>query len=329
TLRADLAAQTLAKGDRLILIASTSELLSLNAREDLRVGDRGAGEAGGVVVEAIVAPARRDDGARIADLALARRFGVRVLGAHRHKHIPGPDLGNVRLRAADRLLLQGPAEGFDQLAIEADLVAISRPTGRAFRRAHAPLAVGALAAVVALAAFDVADIGVLALIAAAGLLLARAIDSDEAWSSIEGGVLVLLISMLIVGKGLENSGALKLIVGALAPRLADLPPIVVIAAFYALASLLTEIVTNNAVAVVLTPLAIGLAQQLGFDPRPAIVAVMFGASASFATPIGYQTNTLVYGAADYRFVDFLKIGVPMNLVVGAACVAAIWLFFPA
>lgn len=328
-LRANIRDMTLAKGDALIVIGSTSELLTLNDNENVSVGGKRLGAARGrVVIEAVVAPHRRDVGMRIADLGLGRRFGVRVLGAHRHRHIPGPDLANVRLRPADKLLLEGPAEGLDQLSQEADLVSVTRPTGRAFRRAHAPVALGALAAVVALAALGVADIAVLAMIAVVVLLALRTIDSDEAWSSIDGGVLTLLFSMLIVGQALDNSGAVRLVVETLAPTLRGLPPILIVAAFYVLASFLTEIVTNNAVAVVMTPIAVALAQQMGFDPRPLVVAIMFGASASFATPIGYQTNTLVYGAADYRFVDFLKIGVPMNLIVGAAAVFGIWLFYP-
>jgi di/tricarboxylate transporter len=107
--------------------------------------------------------------------------------------------------------------------------------------------------------------------------------------------------------------------------LQDAHPLLLLIGIYALTSLLTECVTNNAVAVILTPLAVALAADAGLDPRSFVVAVMFGASASFATPIGYQTNTLVYGAGDYRFIDFVRIGVPMNLIVGAATCAAIWL----
>ena len=326
-LRADLRTRRLQKGDALIVIATTSELMTLNAQENLVVGRRESALSRAtretVVIEVVVAPNRRDVGQRIADLGLGRRFGVRVLGAHRHRHIPGPDLANVRLRPADKLLLEGPPEGLDQLAQEADLASVTRPTARAFRRGRAPVAVAAIAAVVILAAFNVAEIGVLAMIAVAALLLLRVMDSDEAWSSIDGGLLALLFSMLIVGQALDNSGAVKLLVETLAPKLAGLHPVLLVAAFYLLSSLLTEIVTNNAVAVVVTPVAIALGQQLGVDPRPLVVAIMFGASASFATPIGYQTNTLVYGAADYRFSDFLKIGVPMNLIVGAATVVAI------
>lgn len=329
-IRTGLKEHMLKKGDALIVMATTSELLTLNENEDLRVGLRRgpAGQSDTVVVEAVVVPRRASAGQRIADLTLGRRFGVRVLGAHRHRHIPGPDLDNVHLKPADKLLLEGPAPGFDALAEEADLVAISRPSGRAFRRRKAPIAVLALAAVVLLSAYGVADIGALALLAVAGILLLRCIDADEAWDSINASILILIFAMLVVGAGLQQAGSVELIVNAIAPVLGDLPPFLTLLAIYLLTSVLTELVTNNAVAVLLTPIVISLAGQMGVDPRPFVVAVMFGASASFATPIGYQTNTLVYGAGDYRFTDFLKIGIPMNIIVGAAGVLAIRFFFP-
>ena len=183
-------------------------------------------------------------------------------------------------------------------------------------------------AIVALAALDVMPIGLLALVGVAGILLLRCIDGDEAWASIDGSILVLIFAMLIVGAALETTGAVELIVSVLEPYLSGLPPLATLFAVYFIASILTETVTNNAVAVVFTPIVIPLASQLGMDPRPFVVAVMFAASASFATPIGYQTNTLVYGAGNYKFVDFLKIGVPMNLIVGLTSVTAISIFFP-
>ena len=102
---------------------------------------------------------------------------------------------------------------------------------------------------------------------------------------------------------------------------------VVLAAIYLLSSILTELISNNAVAVLLTPIVISIAMALGVDARPFIVAIMFGCSASFATPIGYQTNTLVYGAGNYRFSDFVKIGLPMNLIVGFVSCYAIYLYY--
>lgn len=326
--RADLGEYVLQDKDALIVMGTTSELLTLNHMPELLVGRGRVADGELITVEAVVAPTKRSTGMRLSNLALGRRFGVRVLGASRHDHIPGPDLGNVRLRPADKLLLEGPADGFDSLADEAALVSITRPTGRAFRRSRGPIAIAALAAVVSLAALNFMDIGVLALIAVAAILILRCIDADEAWGAIDGAILVLIFAMLIIGKGLENAGAISMIVGWLTPVITDLPPVLILGAIYLLASVLTETVTNNAVAVVLTPIGIQLALQLGIDPRPIVVTIMFGASASFATPIGYQTNTLVYGAGAYRFVDFLKVGIPMNLIVGVTSVLAITYFFP-
>ena len=177
------------------------------------------------------------------------------------------------------------------------------------------------------ARIDQVDQRTLALAGVGIVLLLRCLEPEEAWGSIDGNTLVLIFGMLAFGRGLENAGAVDLIVTGLQPFLAAMSPLFLLVAIYAVTSLLTETVTNNAVAVIMTPIAMGLASALGTDPRPLVVAVMFAASASSATPIGYQKNTLVYGAANYRFLDFVKIGVPMNLVVGiAACLAIGWFY---
>jgi len=329
--RGELDAAELKRGDVVIVSATTSELLTLAESPGLRVGLRRGPDpepdAKPLTVEAILTPLRTNSRPLITDLTMGRQ-GIRVLGAHRHQHIAGPDLASVRLRPTDKLLLQGTGEALDAMAQSGDLLSTSRPGGRAFRRARAPLALLALVGVVGLAALDVLPIGLLALVAVAALLVARCIDSDEAWDSINASILVLIFAMLIIGIGLEATGAVELLVGLTLPFLETLPPLVALIAVYAVASVLTEIVTNNATAVVLTPIVIALAAQLGLDPRGFVVAVMFASSASFATPIGYQTNTLVYSAGDYRFSDFLKIGIPMNIIVGAASIIAISIFFP-
>jgi di/tricarboxylate transporter len=281
-----------------------------------------------IVGQVMITPSRRRRFGPLASLSLGPRYGLRVLGAFRPGHKFGPDLDSAVLRPADVLLLEGPKRAFERLERSADVVSISRPTVRAYRRSNAPLVALALVAVITLAALEFADIAILSMIAVALLLVTRSIDSDEAWGFLDGGILVLIFSMLIIGFGLQETGAVALIVAAIAPYVQGLPPIVMLATLYLLTSILTEIVSNNAVAIVVTPIAISLAATAGIDPRPMVVAVMFGASASFATPIGYQTNTLVYGAGNYRFTDFLRIGVPMNLIVGAVSVAVIPIFFP-
>ncbi|HRN84737.1 MAG TPA: SLC13 family permease, partial [Hyphomicrobium sp.] len=328
-LREDLEEITLKKGDRLIVAATTSELLTLAERKALRVGlaRTVATPSDPIVVEAVVAPQKASIGRRIADLALGSRFGVRVLGVHRHQHIPGKNLESTLLRPADRLLLEGPASGLDTMSQQGFLVSVTRTAGRAFRRAKAPIALLALAGVVILAAFNVMDIAILAMLAVVAILVLRCIDSDEAWGAIDGGILVLIFSMLIIGTGLQRTGAVDLIVAGMSPLLTGLSPLALLIVVYLLTSTLTELITNNAVAVVMTPIVLGIASQMGIDPRPLVVAVMFGASASFATPIGYQTNTLVYGAGNYRFSDFMKVGIPMNIIVGIATCFAIYFYY--
>jgi len=328
-LREDLEEMVLKKGDVLIIAATSSELLTLAEDEGLRVGLARVGvkPEEPVVVEAIVAPQQTSIGRSIGGLALGSRFGVRVLGAHRHQHVPGRDLESTLLRPADRLLLEGPAAGLDAMSQRGVLVSVTRTAGRAFRRGKAPIALFALIGVVVLAAFNVMDIAMLAMLAVAAILLLRCIDSDEAWGSIDGAILVLIFAMLMIGVGLQRSGAVDLVVAGIAPILGTLSPLAMLIVVYLLTSIFTELVTSNAVAVVMTPIVIGLSEQLGVDARPFVAAIMFGASASFATPIGYQTNTLVYGAGNYRFSDFLKVGIPMNIVVGVATSFAIYFYY--
>ncbi|WP_236638381.1 SLC13 family permease [Mangrovicoccus ximenensis] len=201
-------------------------------------------------------------------------------------------------------------------------------SGVVVRRGKAPIAISVLLAVVGLAAFDLAPILSLALVGAAAVLATGCVDGEEGLASVDGRLLLLIVSMLVIGSALERSGAVAMIVDWLAPMLASGHPLIALALIYVVTSVLTELVTNNAVAVLMVPVAAGLADRLGVDPRPFLVAVMFAASASFATPIGYQTNTLVYNAGGYRFSDFLRVGLPMNLIAGAATVLLVPVFWP-
>jgi di/tricarboxylate transporter len=160
------------------------------------------------------------------------------------------------------------------------------------------------------------------------ILLLRCIDADEAFEFVEGRLLALIFGMLAVGEALDQSGAVKLIVDTVEPALAGLPGWAVIAAVYLLGLVMTEFLSNNAVAVIFTPIAIELARQLGYDPRPFAVAVMFSASVAFATPIGYQTHMMVYGPGGYRFSDYVKIGVPLDIITAIVACLLIPVFWP-
>ncbi|WMS44936.1 SLC13 family permease [Acuticoccus sp. MNP-M23] len=327
-IRHDFEEYTLEAGDRFVIAATREEILSLSAVEGIHVGkDRGGFSEDAVVVEAFLAPGRRGLRERLASLPLLHGRDIAILGVNRDRHLPGRSLNDVMLRPADRLMVRAEPDAVARLSRSHTFVSLTRTETRPFRRGRAPVAIGAAAAVVVLAALGVAPIGALALIAVAALLLLRCIDAEEAWSAIDGSLLVLIFGMLVIGLGLQQSGAIDIILSAVGPWFASAPPFLFIIALYALTSVMTELVTNNAVAVIVTPIAVALALEAGIDPRAAVVAVMAAASASFATPVGYQTNTLVYGAGDYRFADFLKIGIPMNITVGLASSTVIyWLW---
>jgi len=315
SLRRNLTEVRLEPGDRVVLRTPMAELLSLQHDKSLRPVDP-LSSVETATVEALITPGCRMVGRTLGQLRLRRRFGVYPLAVHRRNQNLGGQLDQIKVRVGDTLLLEGAPEDIQRLANEMNLLDVARPSERAFRRSHVPIAVGAIVGLVTLAGLGVAPILALAIVAVALVFVTRAIDADEAFSFIDGRLLALIFSMLAVGAALEASGAVSLIANALAPALETLPPFLIVWAIYLMTSVLTELVSNNAVAVVVTPIAIGLAQAIGIDPRPLVVAVMVAASASFATPIGYQTNTLVYGPGGYRFTDFLKVGIPLNLSIG-------------
>ncbi|MEP5760113.1 MAG: SLC13 family permease [Litoreibacter sp.] len=327
SLRRDLAGVSLRVGDRVILRTEMTELLSLQASPNLkRVDQLSAIET--TTVEVLITPGCRMVERSLGALRLRRRYGVYTLAVHRRDQNIGRQLDDLTIKVGDTLLLEGAMEDIQRLASDMNLVDVAHPTARAFRRGKAPVAIAALFAMVALAGFGVAPIFALAIVAVAVVLLTGCIDAEEAFGFIDGRLLALIFSMLAIGAALEASGAVSLIVEAIAPYMIGLPPFLLVWAVYLLTSVLTEMVSNNAVAVVVTPIAIALAATMGMDARPLVIAVMVAASASFATPIGYQTNTLVYGPGGYKFSDFLRVGIPLNLSIGIIASAVIPLMWP-
>jgi len=313
SLRRDLASVTLQAGDRVVLRTPVREILGLQNNKDLRLVDR-LSSVQTQTVEVLITPGCRMVGRSLGSMRLRRRYGVYPLAMHRRNQNIGRQLEEVVIQVGDTLLLEGAQEDIQRLATDMELVDVAHPTDMAFRRKHAPIVVATLFGVVLGAAFDIAPIQILAFLGVAIILVTRCVDSEEALASVDGRLMALLFGMLAVGQGLEHSGAVETLVGLLAPYMQEMQPWMLVFAVYVVTSVLTEIVSNNAVAVIVTPVIIALAHVLGVDPRPLVIVVMIGASASFATPIGYQTNTLVYGPGGYKFADFFRFGVPLNLI---------------
>ncbi|MBE3640059.1 SLC13 family permease [Mangrovicoccus algicola] len=327
SLRRRLADEVLEAGDRVVLHTSDAEVIGFRSMgaQGLEISGTELAQAKRhQVVEALVKSYRGP----VADLGWRRRHGVYPIAVHRHGAAVDLSDARLHLRPGDTVLLDGPGENIARLAREEDLVLLAPMTVRPFRRAKAPIALAVLAAVVVGSALELAPILPLAIIGAAIVLVTRCVEPDEGIGAIDGRLLLLIVSMLVLGTAMDKSGAMAMIVEALSGPLAVAGPLAALAIIYAATSILTEIVTNNAVAVIVTPIAVGVAHQLGLDPRAFVVVVMFGASASFATPIGYQTNTMVYNAGGYRFTDFLRLGLPMNILAGLVTVLLAPLIWP-
>ena len=222
----------------------------------------------------------------------------------------------------------GPAEGEPGLAGaqlgSMDAFAERRP----FNGRKALASGGIFVTVVAAAAFNLAPIAACAFAGAVLLVVLGVITADEAYHGLRPDILMLIAGMVVLGIALEETGLAHAATKAIVGQLHNLPPLVALIGLYAVTLILTELLSNATVAVLVTPVAVALAEALGVSARPFIVAVMMAGSAAFATPFGYQTNVLVYQLGRYSYVDFLKVGLPLNFITGAAAVAAIQVFFP-
>lgn len=321
-------------GDRVVIKTDTGEILGL--KDDGAVEFRDMDESGfepvtadrTITMEASVGPNSHLRGRPIRDLKLRRKYGVYLMAVHRHEQNISRNIQDTRLQFADTLLLEGPPEGLQRLMEDGGIVNLTATSERPMRREKAPLAIGIALAVMGLAAAGVMPIAGLAVIGAVVVMLTRCVDPDEAFDAIDWRILFLIFGMLGMSMGMETTGAAQIIVESAVLLVGGLGPLAVLAAVYVVTSVLTEMVSNNAVAVLVGPIAIAIAIQLGYDPRPFIIAVMFAASASFATPIGYQTNTFVYGAGGYKFRDFIVVGLPLNVIFATVAVFVIPFFFP-
>ncbi len=336
SLRNDLKAIVLQAGDRIVLRSPVSEMLTLKDAGNIAIGAQANAPASfepvqtteTVIMEGVIGPQSRLIGRRLAGLGLARLYGVYVLAIHRRGENMARQIDELRFEVGDTVLVEGPPRGMREMFDEGILNNLTESAERSIRRDKAPIALGAVLLVMGLAAIELMPIAGLAIIAATAVVAFGCLDHQEAYQSIRWDILMLIFGMLALGIAMEKTGAAALIVGLLAGVSEGFGPLALLVVIYAFTSFLTEVISNNAAAILVTPLAIGLAQQLGIDPRAFIVAVMFAASASFATPIGYQTNTLVYRAGNYKFMDFVKFGAPLNIIFVVVAAVVIPIFFP-
>ena len=321
-------------GDILLVRGKVQSLMDLRAstgleiESEFKLRDATLAQQDLTLAEALVAPRSRLAGQTLASADFRWRYDAIVLALQRHGHLLREKLAEVRLEFGDALLLLLRKNDLPGLRRNDNLIILSEVETPSLRSRKALMALGIIGAVVSLAALNVAPILVCAIVGGLLMVLARCLTLEQAFQAIDWKVIFLLAGVLPLGMALERSGGARLIADYTLGMMSSFGPVVVLAALYLLTALLTELMSNNAAAVLLAPIAISTAMKLGVDAKPMLMAVAFAASTSFATPVGYQTNTMVYSAGGYRFTDFTKIGLPLILIFWALSVWFIPKFWP-
>ncbi|MBI3924218.1 MAG: SLC13 family permease [Armatimonadetes bacterium] len=280
-----------------------------------------------VLVEAVIAPASLLVGRSLKQINFRARFGATAIAIRHHEELLHENLGNVPLRAGDVLLIEARRDHLGTLKGNSNFVLISETEESWFRRRRIPVAVLIFAAVVTAVTLGASTV-LAALMGALMMVLTGCLTVEEAYRALDLKVLFMIAGSLSLGAALEKTGTAVYLAERFASSLGGFGSFAVVGGVYLITMILTELISNAATAALVSPLAIGIGLSLGLDPRPLLVAVTFASSASFMTPVGYQTNTMIFGPGQYRFSDFLRVGVPLNLMCWALATVMIPLLWP-
>ncbi len=323
--------ERLAGGDRLVFAGDTeaiSDLLRINGIEPS--AENGNPEtfskdrAERRLVEAVVSPHCDAIGEAIRDAQFRDRYGAVVLAVARHGERVQGNLGTIKLQAGDTLLLEARPAFVSRQRYNKDFLLINDLDTETPRHERAYLAWGILVTVVVAAGFGLISMLNASLIGAGLMIVTRCCSVSQAEKSLDLTVLVTIAASFALGAALEKTGVAGFLAEGLIYFSGGYPWLLLILTYFAV-SLLTETITNNAAAVLMLPVVLKVTEQAGLANEPFVFAIMMAASASFATPLGYQTNLMVYGPGGYHFRDFLKVGVPMNIFIGIATLAVLLL----
>ncbi|MGV8080891.1 MAG: SLC13 family permease [Syntrophales bacterium] len=280
------------------------------------------------LTEVVIAPNSSLVGKTVKSARFRNVFRATALALRHRGQLMNTGFAETRLRAGDAILVEARRENVEAIRNDRNFVVVSEIETPQYRKDKILPALAIIAAVILTASLGVLPIMIGAIIGAILLVGAGCLSLEEAYEAIEWKVIFLLGGIISLGVALEKTGAAMFLSNRMIDLLAGLGPVAVVCALYFLTSILTEAMSNNATAVLLAPIAIAAAGTMGVSPKPFLMAVTFAASASFMTPVGYQTNTMIYGVGQYRFADFLKVGTPLNLIFWILATIFIPVFFP-
>jgi di/tricarboxylate transporter len=295
-------------------IRQLEQQVGIVLKSGIKWRDEDLQSAEAVLVEAVIAPNSRLEGQSLKGTNFRNTFGATALAIRHRGETMHERLGNAALRAGDVLLIEVARDRLKNLKDNPAFVIVSEVGLPEFRTHKVIPALAIVFAVVVVATLNIMPIVATAIIGSVMLVLAGCITLEEAYNSIDWKIIFLLAGVLSLGIALEKTGTAELLSSAMVRTVGAWGPAAVASSFYLLASLLTASMSNNATAALLAPIAIATAIDLNVDARPLLMAVTFAASASFITPVGYQTNMLIYGPGQYKFADFFRVGAPLNLV---------------
>jgi di/tricarboxylate transporter len=326
--------EVLVEGDRLTFAGNVDRVLDLLAVPGLVSAEEPHFDVVGSTLrrrlfEAVVASASALDGSTLKDIGFRSRYGAAVLAVHRAgERVPGK-LGEVRVRAGDVLLLLADAGARRRLLADPSFLVVAPLAGEGPpRREKAPLVAIVVLAMLVVAATGLLDILVAALVAGFALVGLRVLTPAEARAAVDLNIIVLIAASFGIGNAIESSGLASQIADLVVGPLGEYGDVGLLIGILVSTTLLTELITNNAAAVLMFPIALATAAEAGLDPRGFAIAIAVAASSSFLTPIGYQTNTMVYGMGGYRFADFARVGAPLTILVLIVATALIPVFWP-
>ena len=280
------------------------------------------------LVQALVAPGSNLIGHNLKQLDFRNRYKALVLAIQRRGETIRDKLNTVVLGLGDAMLIQAHEAEITALRSNQNFIVLDEVPGTALRH-KAPLVIGILLAVVGLAAFNVFPILVTALLGCLAMVLTRCLRLEEAYKAVNWQVIFLLAGILPLGIAMQKSGAAGSIAESAVGMVGGMGPVAVLAVVYLMTSVMTDTMSNNAAAVLLAPIAISTAEQIGVDPRPFLMAITFAASTGFSTPVGYQTNTMIYNPGGYKYTDFLRTGVPLSIlfwILSVIFIPRLWSF---
>ena len=322
--------KVLQSGDILFIKADSERLLNIKDIEGLaiepevRFDDQELKSDQRGLMEVVIGPTSDLIGRTLASSNFRSHYNCTVIASRKHGALIRDHLGQVRLNFGDTLLLRGAKFALEQIKREPGFIVTEEVQLEAFRTEKIPVALAIVAGVVIVAALG-QPILVTAIVGCVLMVLTGCLKVNELHEAVRLDVIFLLAGVIPLGLALERTGGAELLAGLAAGAADYVSPLILLGIFYAMAMILTELISNNATVVVMVPVAIATAVTLGLDPKAFMLAIMFAASTSFSTPVGYQTNTMVFGPGGYKFLDFIRVGGPLNLLL--AIVTPIYIYF--